>query len=383
MLRARCERRGIPVEVRSIDRSELYVADEMFLCGTGRPDLAGHRDRPPPDRLRRGRPDREACPRALLRRGPGPAAGIRTLADADHRGCLSRPRPKLPARPASSPAHTASRCRSPGATIELDELTLPKAPVAPLAPPFPPTSPEDRPVDSSTARPVVEHPGGERARLVQRSLEMVPGLVTWALILSPLILSLRVPEVVAWAVLSFDFYWFYKALMLTGSVSVAFLRIRGVIAVDWRSRAFALADLPARRTELEVLVWPSARASGSSMQPGAQAGRKRRPSRSVATARGAQGHRAAAGPSVGEPIPIRTGCGTWPSSRRTRRRSRSCTRPSAPWPKPTTRASGRWRRSSPARQISTAARTSPGCGSYSATDSSISSISSTRSSRGS
>lgn len=26
---------GIPTEVRSIDRSELYVADEIFLCGTG------------------------------------------------------------------------------------------------------------------------------------------------------------------------------------------------------------------------------------------------------------------------------------------------------------------------------------------------------------
>ncbi len=26
---------GIPIEVRSLDRSELYVADEMFLCGTG------------------------------------------------------------------------------------------------------------------------------------------------------------------------------------------------------------------------------------------------------------------------------------------------------------------------------------------------------------
>jgi branched-chain amino acid aminotransferase len=26
---------GIPIEVRSIDRSELYVADEIFLCGTG------------------------------------------------------------------------------------------------------------------------------------------------------------------------------------------------------------------------------------------------------------------------------------------------------------------------------------------------------------
>ncbi len=26
---------GLPVEVRSIDRSEIYVCDEMFLCGTG------------------------------------------------------------------------------------------------------------------------------------------------------------------------------------------------------------------------------------------------------------------------------------------------------------------------------------------------------------
>jgi branched-chain amino acid aminotransferase len=26
---------GFPVEIRSVDRSEIYVADEMFLCGTG------------------------------------------------------------------------------------------------------------------------------------------------------------------------------------------------------------------------------------------------------------------------------------------------------------------------------------------------------------
>jgi branched-chain amino acid aminotransferase len=26
---------GIPLETRSIDRSELYIADEVFLCGTG------------------------------------------------------------------------------------------------------------------------------------------------------------------------------------------------------------------------------------------------------------------------------------------------------------------------------------------------------------
>ena len=26
---------GIPVEIRTVDRSEIYIADEMFLCGTG------------------------------------------------------------------------------------------------------------------------------------------------------------------------------------------------------------------------------------------------------------------------------------------------------------------------------------------------------------
>jgi branched-chain amino acid aminotransferase len=26
---------GLPVELRSIDRSALYVCDEVFLCGTG------------------------------------------------------------------------------------------------------------------------------------------------------------------------------------------------------------------------------------------------------------------------------------------------------------------------------------------------------------
>ena len=52
---------GIPVEVRSIDRSEIYIADEMFLCGTGvqmSPVVElDHR----PIGSRRGRPDQPAA----------------------------------------------------------------------------------------------------------------------------------------------------------------------------------------------------------------------------------------------------------------------------------------------------------------------------------
>ena len=39
---------GMPVVERSIDRCEIYVAEEAFFCGTGRPDLADHGGGPAP-----------------------------------------------------------------------------------------------------------------------------------------------------------------------------------------------------------------------------------------------------------------------------------------------------------------------------------------------
>ena len=96
---------GIPVEVRSIDRSELYVADEMFLCGTGvqiSPVVeVDHR----PVGSGRDRADRAAGPRPLLRRGPRPAARIRALADPDRVGAGP-----LESRPGPGPAEPQVGC---------------------------------------------------------------------------------------------------------------------------------------------------------------------------------------------------------------------------------------------------------------------------------
>jgi len=87
-----------------------------------------------------------------------------------------------------------------------------------------------------------------------RALEIVPGVVTWALMLAPIVLSFSYPEVVAWFVLSFDFYWLYKAVVLVASVAVSFTRMRRVMAVDWRTRAFALSDIGERRVEIDRLI---------------------------------------------------------------------------------------------------------------------------------
>lgn len=125
-----------------------------------------------------------------------------------------------------------------------------------------PTDVEPRPeaapqLDSSTTRRQVtdqDPTPGRRSRIVQRVLEIVPGVVTWVLIASPFVLSFRWPEIVAWFVLTFDFYWLYKAVILTASVAITFTRIRRVMAIDWRTRAFALADLAGRQAEIQRLV---------------------------------------------------------------------------------------------------------------------------------
>jgi hypothetical protein len=108
--------------------------------------------------------------------------------------------------------------------------------------------------DSSTARsrePVVR---ANRTRSLERLLEVVPGAVTWSLIVLSVGLSFRWPEVVAWFVLTFDVYWLYKAVMLTGSVAAAFTLIRRTVAVDWRARAFGLRDIAGRIADIEQRI---------------------------------------------------------------------------------------------------------------------------------
>ena len=76
---------GIPVEVRSIDRSELYVCDEVFLCGTGvqiSPVVEVDHRQVGDGVDRAGLAARQ---RALLRRGPRQPARVRELADAARR----------------------------------------------------------------------------------------------------------------------------------------------------------------------------------------------------------------------------------------------------------------------------------------------------------
>ena len=82
----------------------------------------------------------------------------------------------------------------------------------------------------------------------------MPGLVTWILILVMIPLAIRWPVVLGVFVLCFDFYWMYRAIVLSVSVAISFRRIRRVTAVDWRQRAFSLSDPQKRFDELADLI---------------------------------------------------------------------------------------------------------------------------------
>ncbi|HEX7491828.1 MAG TPA: glycosyltransferase family 2 protein [Candidatus Limnocylindrales bacterium] len=83
---------------------------------------------------------------------------------------------------------------------------------------------------------------------------MIPGLVTWFLILGLIPLAIKYPFALGVFVLCFDFYWMYRAIVLAVSVAISFRRVRRVAAIDWRQRAFALSDPKKRYDDLADLI---------------------------------------------------------------------------------------------------------------------------------
>lgn len=67
----------------------------------------------------------------------------------------------------------------------------------------------------------------------QRFLEILPGFVSWSLILFPFWGSFFIPEVVAYYVIAFSVYWLYRSLTLATLAVIANYRIKKSSELDW------------------------------------------------------------------------------------------------------------------------------------------------------
>lgn len=70
-------------------------------------------------------------------------------------------------------------------------------------------------------------------RRIQRGLEILPGFISWNLILFPLWGVFLIPLAVAYYVLLFDIFWLYKSITLAFTGTISHLRIKASQKMDW------------------------------------------------------------------------------------------------------------------------------------------------------
>lgn len=81
----------------------------------------------------------------------------------------------------------------------------------------------------------------------QRVLEVLPGLVSWSLILFPIWGSFLLPSLVAYFILFYNVYWFYKSFSLAIIATISHNRIKKAEKEDWLAKAKELHNFTKMR----------------------------------------------------------------------------------------------------------------------------------------
>jgi cellulose synthase/poly-beta-1,6-N-acetylglucosamine synthase-like glycosyltransferase len=78
---------------------------------------------------------------------------------------------------------------------------------------------------------------------VLRALEILPGFVSWNLILFPYWGIFVIPNAVAYFILLFNIYWFYQSLTIALTATISHLRIQASMNFDWMGDNQSFPDL--------------------------------------------------------------------------------------------------------------------------------------------
>jgi len=77
---------------------------------------------------------------------------------------------------------------------------------------------------------------------VLRFLEVLPGLISWGLIIFPIWGSLIIPAVVAYYIIAFDIYWLYRSIWSALMSLLAYYRLKASQNFDWLGEAKSFLD---------------------------------------------------------------------------------------------------------------------------------------------
>jgi hypothetical protein len=77
---------------------------------------------------------------------------------------------------------------------------------------------------------------------IQRILEIIPGVLTWATLIGILILSFMLPIWIAIFVIAFDIYWIYRTIFITFYSIIAYRKLKEGKSLDWWERCQNISD---------------------------------------------------------------------------------------------------------------------------------------------
>lgn len=87
----------------------------------------------------------------------------------------------------------------------------------------------------------------------KRILEILPGTITWIIIIAPFVLSFIRPYWVAVFVIIFDFYWLLKSFNMGGHLLSGYLHMRRDKNINWLSRLKRMENFDSYFAEIKKL----------------------------------------------------------------------------------------------------------------------------------
>lgn len=89
---------------------------------------------------------------------------------------------------------------------------------------------------------------------IQRTLEVIPGILTWLTIISMFALSFFLPIWVAVFIIAFDVYWIYRTIFITYYSVIAYRKLMAGKKIDWWERCQNIVQPENYHTELLARV---------------------------------------------------------------------------------------------------------------------------------
>ncbi len=108
-----------------------------------------------------------------------------------------------------------------------------------------------RPVGARTSLPVFAL---DAEHLLRRTLEVIPGALTWGTLIGLAVLAFRAPLPIALFIIVYDLYWVTRALYVGSHLIASYQILRRMSGIAWLDRLRLLEDPPAARAITDARI---------------------------------------------------------------------------------------------------------------------------------